>query len=365
MRTHLVALMADHRHDLLRLEHRHRGQHVADHAAPADPVQHLHGLGLHPRAAPGSQHDHGQVARRRHERSLRLERNGSPGRSRTYVASPDSKSGGPCRQTNRGKNRQKTRASTRELAAASPPTEPSRRCRWRSEARSRLSADSARCPRSVSRTQAGGERVCLNGDHTGLPLGFRHGPACDAAGAADAGEGGEGDPGPGEVRRAVVRAEVGRVPVPGVQGRRRGRAGQPQHQAADALLPGGGGGGPGAAAGAVRARRRAVRRAAHRGRRREAGVRDPAGADPPGRRAASPCSPRRPRRGSWRSTCSRSGTRRTSTSPFGERRAALEEALAHLTVAGSGPVSPEPHHDRPGAWPRSGSGRSRAPDSTA
>ena len=27
---------------------------------------------------------------------------GSPGRSRTYVASPDSKSGGPCRQTNRG-----------------------------------------------------------------------------------------------------------------------------------------------------------------------------------------------------------------------------------------------------------------------
>ncbi len=28
--------------------------------------------------------------------------NGSPGRSRTYVASPDSKSGGPCRQTNRG-----------------------------------------------------------------------------------------------------------------------------------------------------------------------------------------------------------------------------------------------------------------------
>src|SRR5690348_16220715 len=26
----------------------------------------------------------------------------SPGRSRTYVACPDSKSGGPCRQTNRG-----------------------------------------------------------------------------------------------------------------------------------------------------------------------------------------------------------------------------------------------------------------------
>ena len=33
---------------------------------------------------------------------------GSPGRSRTYVASPDSKSGGPCRQTNRGKSRKVT-----------------------------------------------------------------------------------------------------------------------------------------------------------------------------------------------------------------------------------------------------------------
>lgn len=27
---------------------------------------------------------------------------GSPGRSRTYFANPDSKSGGPCRKTNRG-----------------------------------------------------------------------------------------------------------------------------------------------------------------------------------------------------------------------------------------------------------------------
>ena len=112
VRTHLVALMTDHRHDLLRLEHRHRGQHVADHAAPADPVQDLHGLGLHPGAATGSQDDHGQVVRRRHERSLRLERSGSPGRSRTYVASPDSKSGGPCRQTNRGKSELERRGTT-------------------------------------------------------------------------------------------------------------------------------------------------------------------------------------------------------------------------------------------------------------
>lgn len=36
---------------------------------------------------------------------------GSPGRSRTYVASPDSKSGGPCRQTNWGKCVANPRAS--------------------------------------------------------------------------------------------------------------------------------------------------------------------------------------------------------------------------------------------------------------
>ncbi len=43
----------------------------------------------------------------------------SPGRSRTYVANPDSKSGGPCRQTNRGKllSSRKTRA---RLGGTSP-----------------------------------------------------------------------------------------------------------------------------------------------------------------------------------------------------------------------------------------------------
>ncbi len=34
--------------------------------------------------------------------SRRIELTGSPGRSRTYCANPDSKSGGPCRKTNRG-----------------------------------------------------------------------------------------------------------------------------------------------------------------------------------------------------------------------------------------------------------------------
>ncbi len=33
---------------------------------------------------------------------------GSPGRNRTYVACPDSKSGGPCQQTNRGLSRMGT-----------------------------------------------------------------------------------------------------------------------------------------------------------------------------------------------------------------------------------------------------------------
>ena len=70
----------------------------------------------------------------------------------------------------------------------------------------------------------------------------------------------KGVPDPGQARRAELRAEVGRFPLPGVQGRRRGRAGQPQHQAAHPLLPRARDRGPGAAARAVRARRRDLRR---------------------------------------------------------------------------------------------------------
>ena len=40
-----------------------RGQDVADHAPPGHRVQHLHGLGLHPGAATGGQHDDGQLSR--------------------------------------------------------------------------------------------------------------------------------------------------------------------------------------------------------------------------------------------------------------------------------------------------------------
>ena len=48
-------------------------------------------------------------------------RHSSPGRSRTYVASPDSKSGGPCRQTNRG-------MSTQAIGA---PRSPCKAVLWR------------------------------------------------------------------------------------------------------------------------------------------------------------------------------------------------------------------------------------------
>ena len=84
----------------------HGRQDVPDHAAPADRVQHLRGLRLHAGAAARGQHDHGQVVGHARQSSVACgassARARSPGRSRTYVASPDSKSGGPCRQTNRG-----------------------------------------------------------------------------------------------------------------------------------------------------------------------------------------------------------------------------------------------------------------------
>ncbi len=97
VRPDLLALVADDRDDPGGLELPGRVQDVPDHAAPRERVQHLHGLGLHPGAATGSEDDHRHVVR--HARSFV---DSSPGRSRTCVACPDSKSGGPYRQTNRG-----------------------------------------------------------------------------------------------------------------------------------------------------------------------------------------------------------------------------------------------------------------------
>ena len=108
-------------------------------------------------------------------------------------------------------------------------------------------------------------------------LGSPRGPARDAARPADAREVGQGDPGPRQARRADLRAQVGRVPVHRVPGRRRGGADQPQHQAADPLLPRARRRDQGAAARAVRPGRRGLRRG-----RRQAGVRGAAGAHPPG-----------------------------------------------------------------------------------
>ncbi len=76
----------------------------------------------------------------------------------------------------------------------------------------------------------------------------------------------------------VLRAQIRRVPLHRVQGRRRGGADLAQHQAAHALLPRGRRRHPRAASGALRARRRAVRLD-----RSEDGVRGPPGTHPPGR----------------------------------------------------------------------------------
>ncbi len=82
---------------------------------------------------------------------------------------------------------------------------------------------------------------------------------------------------------------------------------------------------------AVRPRRRGLRGPAWRRRGRPAGVRDPAGADPPGQEPDRRCSRRRPRPASWPSTCWPWATTSYVDRPFAERRAALEDALAGLT----------------------------------
>ena len=66
--TDLLALVAHHRDDVLRVERLHGPEHVVDHAAARDLVEHLGRLGLHPGPATRRQHDHGQVTR--HESNL-------------------------------------------------------------------------------------------------------------------------------------------------------------------------------------------------------------------------------------------------------------------------------------------------------
>jgi len=59
----IVALVTDHGYHLVGLDRPHRGEHVADHAAPADLVQELGLLRPHAGATARGQHDHGEGAR--------------------------------------------------------------------------------------------------------------------------------------------------------------------------------------------------------------------------------------------------------------------------------------------------------------
>ncbi len=134
-----VAVVPHDDHEVLGTDPPRRPQGVSHEGAPSDRVQHLGDRGLHACALTSGEDDHGCGPRFAHGRSSfgsdavgrrprpgpRSEGRrshstrrppphpsgcvcrplGSPGRSRTCVASPDSKSGGPCRQTNRGSSR--------------------------------------------------------------------------------------------------------------------------------------------------------------------------------------------------------------------------------------------------------------------
>ena len=138
---------------------------------------------------------------------------------------------------------------------------------------------------------------------------------------------------------------MGRLPLPGVQGRRRGRARQPQHQAADPLLPRGRRGDARAAAGRAASSTASSSWpcGATTGSTGSSSRRCRSGSTRP--RAGSTCSRRRRRPGSWPSTCSRSATTSYVDRPFAERRAALEQALAGL----DGPCFLTRTTTRPGA----------------
>ncbi len=114
VRADLLPLVPDDRHHAGRLNGCDGGEDVADHASAGDRVQDLHRLRLHPGAAAGSEDDHGQVGHA--APGVGGVGVSSPGRSRTYVAIPDSKSGGPCRQTNRGLQRKATGSGTPSMS---------------------------------------------------------------------------------------------------------------------------------------------------------------------------------------------------------------------------------------------------------
>ncbi|VXC06974.1 hypothetical protein NOCARDAX2BIS_400209 [Nocardioides sp. AX2bis] len=63
VQTDQLALVAHDDRDASGVQRPHRRQHVADHGAAGDGVQDLRGLRPHPRPAPGSEEDHGQLVR--------------------------------------------------------------------------------------------------------------------------------------------------------------------------------------------------------------------------------------------------------------------------------------------------------------
>ena len=108
VRPDLLALVADHGDDPLRLHGLHgaaaRGRSCCARRWGAAPSSSWTSSGCRRRRRGRSRS--GCRARSVSRRARPRSAISSPGRSRTYVASPDSKSGGPCRQTNRGMWRQ-------------------------------------------------------------------------------------------------------------------------------------------------------------------------------------------------------------------------------------------------------------------
>ncbi len=78
-----------------------RMAHEAQHRSPPATSRFARPLRCRTPGAPRCARRPGSLARP-HPNKFGVALARSPGRSRTYVANPDSKSGGPCRQTNRG-----------------------------------------------------------------------------------------------------------------------------------------------------------------------------------------------------------------------------------------------------------------------
>ena len=153
-----------------------------------------------------------------------------------------------------------------------------------------------------------------------------------------------GIPDPAKSRGPELRAQVGRLPLHRVPRRRRGRADQPQHQAADPLLPRARRGDQGAAAGAHRARRRGLRRARRPEVATASSSRSLQERIHPAKSRVDMLAEKTPA-GFVAFDLLALGDESYVDRPLAERRAALEEALGRPRRR---PLLPDPHHHRPG-----------------